>query len=156
MSRLRNILRIMQNNSVKISVIMPIYNVEEYLPKAVDSILKQTLVDFELFLVDDGSIDDSGKICDKYASQDSRVKVIHQVNSGAHNARNNALKLASGEYVCFFDSDDYIEPDMYELLSNAVEYYGFKMAQISRDEVNENGSKRPDVCIMIPNNKYYY
>ena len=113
----------MQNNSVKISVIMPIYNVEEYLPKAVDSILKQTLVDFELFLVDDGSIDDSGKICDKYASQDSRVKVIHQVNSGAHNARNNALKLASGEYVCFFDSDDYIDSNMLEDLYNLAEKY---------------------------------
>lgn len=113
----------MQNNLVKISVIMPVYNVEEYLPKAVESVLNQTLSDFEFFLVDDGSTDNSGKICDKYASIDSRIKVIHQENSGAHNARNNALKLASGEYVCFFDSDDYIELNMIEDLYNlAVKY----------------------------------
>ena len=102
---------------------MPVYNVEEYLPKAIESILNQTLGEFELFLVDDGSTDKSGSICDKYESFDKRVKVLHQNNSGAHNARNNALKLASGEYVCFFDSDDYIESNMLEDLYNlAVEY----------------------------------
>ena len=113
----------MQNNSIKISVIMPVYNVEEYLPKAIESVLNQTLGDFQLFLVDDGSTDKSGIICDKYESHDKRVKVLHQKNSGAHNARNNALKLATGEYVCFFDSDDYIESNMLEDLYNlAIKY----------------------------------
>lgn len=102
----------MQNNNVKISVIMPVYNVSEYLPKAIESVLNQSFTSFELFLIDDGSTDNSGKICDEYAIKDNRIKVIHQENSGAHNARNNALKIATGEYVCFFDSDDYIDVNM--------------------------------------------
>lgn len=118
----KSILGIMQKNNVKISVIMPVYNVEDYLKKAIDSILNQSLTDFELFLVDDGSIDNSGKICDEYANNDNRIKVLHQKNSGAHIARNNALKRAIGEYVCFFDSDDYIDvnmlSDLYTLAKN--------------------------------------
>ena len=113
----------MHNDDVKISIIMPAYNVEEYLPKAIESVLNQSLSDFELILVDDGSIDNSGDICDSYTKKDKRVKVIHQVNSGAHHARNNALKLASGEYVCFFDSDDYIDNNMLEDLYNLAKKY---------------------------------
>ena len=112
----------MQNNEVKISIIMPVYNVKDYLTKAVDSILNQTFDDFELFLVDDGSTDGSSDICDELKLKDNRIIVIHQKNQGAHNARNNALKLAKGTYVCFFDSDDYIEKDMlrdlYDLANN--------------------------------------
>ena len=109
----------MQNNLVKISVIMPVYNVSAYLEKAINSVLEQSLNDFEFFLVDDGSTDNSGEICDKYAKLDDRIIVIHQNNAGAHNARNNALKIAKGEYVCFFDSDDFVDKnmlkDLYEL-----------------------------------------
>ena len=113
----------MRNNNIKISVIMPVYNVESFLNKAVDSILSQSLDEFELFLVDDGSTDSSPKICDEYGAKDKRVKVIHQENSGAHNARNNALKKAIGKYVCFFDSDDYVDSDMLKDLYELAEKY---------------------------------
>lgn len=102
----------MPQNKTKISIIMPVYNVEGYLRRAVDSILSQNFSDFELFLVDDGSTDNSGKICDEYAISDNRIIVIHEENSGAHTARNNAIEKAIGEYVFFFDSDDYIEKNM--------------------------------------------
>lgn len=119
----KHILEKMQNNNIKISIIMPVYNVEEYLPKSIESVLNQTLNEFELILVDDGSKDLSGKICDEYAAKDKRVKVLHQVNSGAHTARNNALKIATGTYVCFFDSDDYIDKNMLEELhALAIKY----------------------------------
>ena len=113
----------MLSNDIKISIIMPVYNVAEYLPKAIDSVLNQSHKNIELFLVDDGSTDSSGMICDEYASKNLCVNVIHQKNSGAHNARNNALKLASGEYVCFFDSDDYVDSNMIkDMLELAIKY----------------------------------
>ena len=102
----------MQNNGIKISVIMPVYNVEKYLDKAIKSVLVETLTDFELILVNDGSTDKSKEICEKYVNLDERVKLINQENMGAHLARNNALKIALGDYVCFFDSDDYVDKDM--------------------------------------------
>ena len=108
-------------NKIKISVIMPIYKVEKYLDRAIKSVLNQTLNDFELFLVDDGSPDNSGKICDKYKLLDNRVKVIHKKNEGAHIARNTCIPLAKGKYVCFFDGDDYIENNMLEDLYNLAE-----------------------------------
>ena len=113
----------MQNSNVKISVIVPVYNVEAYLEKAVDSILNQTFNDFELILVNDGSTDRSKEICEKYLSIDERVKFINQDNQGAHNARNNALKVAKGKYVCFFDSDDYLEPNMLNDLYDLAKRY---------------------------------
>ena len=102
----------MQNDSVKISVIVPVYNVEMYLDRAVTSILNQTFNDFELILVNDGSTDNSKEICEKYASDDGRVTLLDQNNSGAHIARNNGMKIAKGRYFAFFDSDDYIEKNM--------------------------------------------
>ena len=100
----------------KISIIVPVYNVEKYLRKCVDSILNQTFKDFELILVDDGSIDTSGKICDEYNLKDNRIKVIHKENGGLSSARNAGLDIAQGEYIGFVDSDDWIELDMYEKL----------------------------------------
>ena len=97
----------------KISVIVPVYNVEKYLRKCIESILNQTFREFELILVDDGSTDSSGKICDEYALKDSRIKVIHKENGGASSARNAGLDVAKGEYIGFVDSDDWIEMDMY-------------------------------------------
>ena len=88
------------------SVIVPVYNVEKYLHECVDSILRQTFSDFELILVDDGSKDTSGNICDEYAAKDQRVKVIHKENGGQSTARNLGVKLAKGEYAVFLDSDD--------------------------------------------------
>lgn len=104
----------------EISIIVPVYNVEKYLKKCVDSILNQTFKDFELILVDDGSPDSSGAICDQYAEKDSRVKVIHKKNGGLSDARNAGIEVAKGKYLGFIDSDDYIAEDMYELLHNNI------------------------------------
>lgn len=93
-----------------ISIIIPVYNVERYLAKCIDSILSQTFTDFELLLIDDGSKDKSGNICDEYAKRDRRIKVFHNENMGASKARNIGIDIAQGEYICFIDSDDWIEP----------------------------------------------
>lgn len=98
----------------KISVIVPVYNAEQYLPCCIDSIINQTLGSFELILVDDGSQDNSGAICDEYAKNDKRVTVIHKKNGGASEARNAGINTASGEYIMFVDSDDYIDENMLE------------------------------------------
>ena len=98
----------------KVSIIVPMYNAEKYLRECVESILRQTLSDIELILVDDGSTDSSPELCDQYAAQDCRVKVIHKVNGRAASARNAGLRIASGEYVAFVDADDWISPDMYD------------------------------------------
>lgn len=99
-----------------ISIIVPVYNVEKYLPDCVDSILNQYVEDFELILVDDGSTDKSGKICDDYAEKDKRVKTVHQKNGGVSRARNVGLDIASGEYVTFVDADDWVHPSIYSTM----------------------------------------
>ena len=96
----------------EVSIIVPVYQVEHYIRQCVDSILAQTFTDFELILVDDGSKDQSGQICDAYAGMDKRVKVIHQKNSGVAAARNNGIACANGSYMCFVDADDWIEDTM--------------------------------------------
>ena len=100
----------------KISIIVPVYKVEKYIHKCIDSILSQTFSDFELILVNDGSPDKCGDICDEYARKDSRIKVIHKDNGGQGDARNAGLDAALGDYIGFVDSDDWIESDMYDLL----------------------------------------
>ena len=105
---------------VIISIIVPVYNVAEYLPKCIDSIRKQIEQNWELILVDDGSKDGSGEICDNY-TYDSRIRVIHKCNEGVSSARNVGLKLAKGKYICFIDSDDWVEPDY---LSSMLKYAG--------------------------------
>ena len=102
-----------ENRTPKISVIMPVYNSEEFLRMAVDSILNQTFEDFELILVDDGSKDNSGAICDEYAQKDARVQVIHQENHGMCYSRNRALEIARGEYIMFSDNDDECLPGFF-------------------------------------------
>lgn len=97
-----------------ISVIVPVYNVEKFLFKCIDSICSQTYSDWELILVDDGSKDESKDICDRYARQDDRIKVIHKENGGVSSARNVGLKRAKGEYICFIDSDDWVAPTFLE------------------------------------------
>ena len=96
----------MKNAAYKFSIIIPVYNVEPYLHRCVDSVLNQSFSNFEIILVDDGLSDKSGKICDKYVIKDKRVKCIHQVNQGVSCARNTGLNAANGEYVLFIDSDD--------------------------------------------------
>ena len=106
-----------------LSIIVPVYNVEQYLGKCLDSIKNQSFKDFEAILIDDGSTDGSGAICDEYAARDNRFKVIHQENKGVSNARNVGLELAIGQYFGLIDADDQIEPDMYEnMISTAKEY----------------------------------
>ena len=107
----------------EISIIVPVYNVEQYLENCIESILNQTFKDFELILVDDGSTDNSGKICDIYEKKDSRIKVIHKNNGGLSSARNTGLDIACGKYIGFVDSDDSIHPKMYEVLYNLIEKY---------------------------------
>ncbi len=104
----------------KISVIVPVYKAEKYIRRCVESILNQTISDLELILVDDGSPDNSGSICDEYAEKDSRVKVIHKENGGAASARNAGIKNATGEYLGFCDADDCLDLNMYETLLNAM------------------------------------
>lgn len=99
-----------------ISIVVPIYNVEFYLSECLESILKQTFHDFELILVNDGSTDGSGLICEHYEIKDKRVKVIHQVNKGVSSARNKGINVSTGEYIAFVDPDDTVEPTMYEIL----------------------------------------
>lgn len=105
-----------------ISVIVPVYNVEEYLPRCIESILGQTYADLELILVDDGSPDNSGEICDRYAAKDSRVKAIHTSNGGVSSARNKGVDEACGEWVSFVDSDDYVSPTyLSDMLARAAD-----------------------------------
>lgn len=107
----------------KISVIIPVYNIERYLCDCLDSILGQTYRNLEIILIDDGSKDSTGQICDRYAKKDDRIVVIHKDNAGVSAARNNGVTVASGEYISFVDGDDWIAPDMYETLyRNAIEY----------------------------------
>ena len=104
----------MGENKIKVSVIMPVYKVEEYVGKAIESIQAQTLKDWEFLIVDDGTPDRSGEICDAYAAEDERIHVIHKENGGAPSARNTAIDIAKGEYMYFMDSDDWAEPTMLE------------------------------------------
>ena len=107
---------IMKENNPKISCIVPVYNVEKYLERCIDSILTQTFTNFELILVDDGSSDGCPAICEEYAKKDKRVKVIHKENGGLGYARNSGLDIACGEYITFVDSDDYIPNNAMEIL----------------------------------------
>lgn len=99
-----------------ISIIVPVYKVEKYLKRCIDTIINQTYKNLEIILVDDGSPDNSGNICDEYAKKDGRIKVIHKENGGQSSARNAGLDIAKGEYIGFVDSDDYIDEEMYEKL----------------------------------------
>lgn len=104
----------------KISVIVPVYNVEKYLARCIDSVLAQTLTDYELILVDDGATDGSGNICDDYAVKDARIRVIHKENGGLSDARNKGTSEAAGEYIFYLDSDDFIEENALELLLSLI------------------------------------
>lgn len=123
-----------------ISVIVPIYKVEKYLRKCVESILSQTHTNLEIILVDDGSPDNCGTICDEYAQQDARIKVIHKPNGGLSDARNAGLDIMTGEYVAFVDSDDWIGPRMYETLLQMLKLFQADIAIGGvADELEQNG-----------------
>ena len=114
----------------RISIGVPFHNVEEYLPQCLDSILRQTFTDFEVIMVDDGSTDGSFEICQKYASKDSRFKLIHQENGGVAKARNNCLRHMTGDFIAWVDSDDWIEDDYFERLIRTQERTGADMVCI--------------------------
>lgn len=135
------------NNEPLISVIVPIYKVERYLRKCVESILHQTYSNLEVILVDDGSPDGCGKICDEFAQADSRVKVIHKKNGGLSDARNAGIDIASGDFFSFIDSDDWIEPDAYEAMVKAAEKYDAKLVCAGRyDEEEATGIATVGLC----------
>lgn len=114
-----------------ISIIIPVYKVEAYLADCINSVLAQTCTDFELILVDDGSPDSCGELCDRYAARDSRISVIHQENGGLSAARNAGLDAAKGEYIMFVDSDDWIEPDTLEVMLPLLQNTGADLAVCS-------------------------
>lgn len=136
-----------------ISVIVPVYNVEKYLDRCVESIVNQTYTNLEIILVDDGSPDNSPQMCDEWAKKDNRIKVIHKENGGVSSARNKGLDVSTGEYIAFVDSDDYLDLDMYELLiSNSVKNAAeISTCAISRESPNgliENwGEENPKLKI---------
>lgn len=126
----------------KVSVIVPIYNVEKYVGKCIESIINQTLKEIEIILVDDGSTDKSGKIADDYAKLDKRIKVIHQDNLGQGKARNRGIDIAVGEYIGFIDSDDWADLNMYEELYNSAMTKKVDIVVCGRKLYDENGKLR--------------
>lgn len=122
----------------RISIIVPVYKAEQYLDTCVESILRQTYTDFELILVDDGSPDKCPEKCDAYAKKDKRIKVIHQKNAGVAIARNKGLDVAIGEYAAFVDSDDYIEPNMYQEMMEVLEKYKCELVICDCLKENQN------------------
>ena len=129
-----------------ISVIVPVYNIMDCLERCVKSICTQTWENLEILLVDDGSTDGTGALCDQLAKKDGRIRVFHKENGGSSSARNLGIREAKGEWLGFVDSDDWIEPQMYERLLGAALFSGASIAQASRDEIDEEGTRRPDVC----------
>lgn len=125
----------------EISIVVPVYNVEKYLQECINSILAQSFTNFELILVDDGSDDRSGEICDIYSQKDARVKVIHKSNGGLSSARNAGIHIAKGEYIGFVDSDDCIEKEMFTELYKAVRKYQSDIAVCSFAQIDENGRR---------------
>ena len=152
-----------------ISVIVPIYNVEDYLERCVDSIINQTYKNLEIILVDDGSPDNCPQMCDDYAKKDSRIKVVHKKNGGLSDARNAGMKVATGEYVSFIDSDDYVSLDFYETLfqtmidndSDIVEcsivkfYENEKFDEYSDDQMIENFNTVDGLEELINENSFH-
>lgn len=131
---------------VLLSVIVPVYNIEDCLERCVNSIRSQTERNLEILLVDDGSTDGSGALCDRLAKEDRRIRVFHKENGGSSSARNLGIERARGEWLGFVDSDDWIDPEMYALLLQEAAGRGADIAQASRDEIDEDGNRRPDVC----------
>lgn len=130
-----------------ISIIVPVYNIKEYLERCVNSILAQTYENIEVLLVDDGSTDGTSQLVDELGKKDNRIRVFHKENGGSSSARNLGIGEAKGAYLGFIDSDDYIEPYMFEKLYEAIQRTGMPIAQGSREEIDEQGNFLPDICI---------
>lgn len=137
-----------------ISVIVPVYKVEKYIHKCIESIINQTYDNLEIILIDDGSPDNCPKICDEYALRDNRIKVIHQENKGLSSARNKGIELAKGEYIGFVDSDDFVEPSMFQDLYNAIVKNNADIS-ICNFYVINNKSKEKIIKNGLKNKQYY-
>lgn len=122
----------------KICVVVPIYNVDRYLVRCLDSIINQTYKNLQIILVDDGSTDKSSKICDEYEKKDNRIEVIHKKNGGLSSARNKGIESCKGKYICFIDSDDYIENDMIEYLYNLIKKYSAEISICNMKKFTDN------------------
>lgn len=142
---------------IDISIIIPVYNIEKFLRQCIESVINQTLKTIEIILIDDGSTDNSGNICDEYAKSDNRIIVIHQKNKGASYARNVGLKIAKGEWVTFVDSDDWVESDLYEV---AMKKLNEKQADVFMFNYYNNypkkqmkNNKAPQMDFIVENNE---
>lgn len=136
-----------------ISVIVPVYKVENYLNRCIDSILNQTYRNLEVILVDDGSPDNCPSICEEYAKKDNRIKVIHQENGGLSSARNTGLTVASGELITFVDSDDWVANDMYQILYDTMTSQDADIVECNYFAVNEKTSEK---SVPVKENLIYY
>lgn len=133
-----------KKNAEKISIVVPVYNVEKYLDNSITHIISQTYDNLEIILVDDGSTDRSGQICDKYAEKDSRVRVIHKKNGGSSSARNCGIEAATGDYIGFLDADDYADETMYEALHRTMTETNCTIAQVMSRDFDEEGNLLKD------------
>lgn len=143
----------------KVSVIIPVYNTEKYLHKCIDSILNQSFYDFELILIDDGSTDNCPIICDEFSKTDKRIKVIHQKKQGVSSARNKGIEIATGEYIYFIDSDDFIESKLLEICLKKIE--NFDILVFNYNLINEKGNiykfnKYPSNTYLTEEDKFYF
>jgi glycosyltransferase involved in cell wall biosynthesis len=137
-----------------ISIIVPIYNAELFLERCICSITNQTYSNLEIILVDDGSTDHSGSICEGFARKDSRIKVIHKENGGQASARNIGLENARGQYIGFVDADDYVAFDMYELLYKSIQFQNNTIAMCGRYNVNERDNSLTEVFVLEKQEKW--
>ncbi len=128
-----------------VSVIVPVYNAQDFLDRCIDSIVKQTYTNLEIILVDDGSLDKSCEMCDKWAQNDSRIKVIHQENSGAGYARNTGVQNSNGEYVCFVDSDDSLDVTAIKKCIDSIQKYGSDTALFGLSHINGESNERHNI-----------
>jgi len=140
---------------IKLSIIVPVYNVEKYIKKCLESLIIQPLEDIEIILIDDGSEDASGKICDEYSKRDTRIKVVHKKNEGVSIARNTGMQMAQGKYITFVDSDDWIENNTYEILLKKLEQQEVDLLIYNYNYINNQTEK--NICfpesIFIKNDK---
>ena len=133
-----------------ISIITSVYDAKEYLPACIQSVLNQTFTDFELILVEDGSPNGCGEVCDEWAKKDSRIRVIHKPNGGPASASNAGLAAATGDYIGFVDSDDLIEPTLYETLYSAIKAHEAEVCRIAAcgaEGMSESGQPLPNITV---------
>ena len=136
----------MSSTDTLISIIVPAYNCEDCLERCVTSLSRQTYKNIEIIIVDDGSTDKTSEVCNALKASDCRIRSIKKANGGTSSARNVGIECAKGSYLGFVDSDDYVEPYMYEKLMDTINISGVKISQISREELNADMSRREDVC----------